>query len=318
MTDSRPLINVACGVLQDAGRRILIARRPEGKIAAGQWEFPGGKIEADETARQALRRELQEELGVRMGDAEPLVVLMQDYADRRVRLDCWRVSAFDGTPIPREGQQLAWIEPSGLAQFDVLPSCWPVRAALQLPRVYVMTPPTAPLTDWLQRLPYLPAGSLLRLRRPELAASAYAQEAGRLLETCAGHGLQLILDREPALAESLGAAGWHADSSALGKLEQRPLPRRYWCLASVHDAAELHRARACDMDAAVLSPVLPTGSHPGNPVLGWDGFAALVVDAGLPVYAMGGLGRGDLLQARNRGAFGVAGISAYWSLSSGG
>lgn len=310
------LIDVACGVLFDAVGRILIAQRPPGKVAAGKWEFPGGKIEPGETAAAALARELNEELGIRLRLATPLARLQQDYSDRSVWLDTWRVTAFDGVPQPREGQQLAWIRPQEAEAYDLLPSCWRVLAALRLPHHYVFTPPTAALSDWFPQLHQLPAGALLRLRRPRLCDESYAGEARQLAAACAKCKLGLILDRDPAQVEALDVAGWHASSAVLAQLQRRPLPQRRWCLASAHDAQQLARARLFGMDAAVLAPVQRTRSHPDAVTLGWPGFEILADSAGLPLYALGGLGANDLPQARDHGAIGVAGISAYWSSSS--
>ena len=91
-------VHVAAGALFDAGRRVLIARRPAGKHMAGRWELPGGKLDAGETPLEALRRELAEELGVELRDARPLIRLRHDYAGRRVLLDVWRVTAWAGEP----------------------------------------------------------------------------------------------------------------------------------------------------------------------------------------------------------------------------
>lgn len=311
-----PLIDVACGVLIDSADRILIAQRPPGKVAAGKWEFPGGKIEPGETTAAALARELDEELGVRVRVATPLARLRQDYSDRSVWLDTWRVTAFDGVPQPREGQQLAWVRPQDAEAYDLLPSCWRVLAALRLPRHYVFTPPTAPLSDWLPQLHQLPDGALLRLRRPQLSEVSYENEARRLAAACAGCALGLILDRDPAQVEMLDVAGWHASTAVLAQLQRRPLPQQRWCLASAHDARQLAQARFAGMDAALLAPVQRTRSHPGAVTLGWPGFDILADSAGLPLYALGGLGPNDLPRARDHGAVGVAGISAYWPSSS--
>ena len=85
-----------------------------------------------------------------------------------------------------------------------------------------------------------------------------------------------------------------------------------WFGASCHDAAELAAARALGADYAVLGPVLPTGSHPGAKVLGWGGFESLARNAGMPVYAIGGLRPDHVAEAQRYGGQGVAGISAYW------
>ena len=106
-TDRLP-VEVAVGVLIDGQGRFLMTSRPEGKVYAGYWEFPGGKLEAGETVEAALRRELQEELGVTIGPAQPWQVELVDYPHARVRLHFCKVHAWVGEFEMREGQRMAW------------------------------------------------------------------------------------------------------------------------------------------------------------------------------------------------------------------
>jgi 8-oxo-dGTP diphosphatase len=128
-----PLIPVAAGVLADNDGRVLIARRPPGRHGAGFWEFPGGKIAPGETAEQALGRELQEEIGVTVERAEPIMTLRHAYPDRLVELHCWRVLEWIGEPRGLEGQSLQWLPPDQLMAAGLLPADEPLVAAL-LPR----------------------------------------------------------------------------------------------------------------------------------------------------------------------------------------
>ena len=96
------------GVLGDAEGRFLLTSRPEGKVYAGYWEFPGGKLEAGETVEQALRRELHEELGITIGPAHPWQVEVMDYPHARVRLHFCKVYDWQGEFEMREQQRMAW------------------------------------------------------------------------------------------------------------------------------------------------------------------------------------------------------------------
>jgi 8-oxo-dGTP diphosphatase len=121
----RPVTEVAVGVLVDPEGRFLLTSRPQGKVYAGYWEFPGGKLEAGETVEDALRRELHEELGITIGPAEPWHVLMMDYPHARVRLHFRKVRAWSGDFEMREGQRMAW-EQLPVASRPVLPGTIPV------------------------------------------------------------------------------------------------------------------------------------------------------------------------------------------------
>ncbi len=312
--DGKPLIRVACGVVQRPSGEVLFTQRPVGKIAAGWWEFPGGKIESGEQGVDALGRELEEELGVAVRTATPLIRFRHDYSNRSVLLDTWRVTAFDGEPQSREAQDFLWLPPEQLAGWpQALPTVTPIVRALTLPPEYVFTRPDANVPAVLAGLPNLPTGALLRLRWPVLSAEAYRDAAKQILPAARAAGLRVILDRAPTLVDELGADGWHATSSALAELSERPLKAASLMLASVHRREELQRAAALGCDAAVLGTVQASPSHPEGAALGWSRFEEISAYAGLPVYAIGGVGSADGHRAITAWGQGVAGISAYWS-----
>ena len=101
-------VDVAVGVLIDPEGRFLLTSRPEGKVYAGYWEFPGGKLEAGETVEQALRRELIEELGITIGAVHPWKIELVDYEHARVRLHFCKVHDWSGEFEMRERQAMAW------------------------------------------------------------------------------------------------------------------------------------------------------------------------------------------------------------------
>ena len=106
--EPRRPVDVAVGVLIAADGRFLLTSRPEGKVYAGYWEFPGGKLEPGESVEQALRRELHEELGITIGAALPWKIELVDYAHARVRLHFCKVFAWQGDFEMRERQAMAW------------------------------------------------------------------------------------------------------------------------------------------------------------------------------------------------------------------
>ncbi|EYC50420.1 7,8-dihydro-8-oxoguanine-triphosphatase [Hylemonella gracilis str. Niagara R] len=125
MTEPRQHTEVAVGILIRDDGALLLSSRPEGKPYAGYWEFPGGKLEAGETVVQALRRELIEELGVTIADAEVWKVTEHDYPHALVRLHWCKVRAWSGEFEMREGQQMAW-QTFPLTVSPVLPGAYPV------------------------------------------------------------------------------------------------------------------------------------------------------------------------------------------------
>ena len=123
----RTPVDVAVGVLVDGQGRFLLTSRPAGKVYAGYWEFPGGKLEVGESVEQALRRELQEELGITIGPAQPWQVEIMDYPHARVRLHFCKVFSWHGDFEMREGQSMAWQTLPVQVQ-PVLPGTLPVLA----------------------------------------------------------------------------------------------------------------------------------------------------------------------------------------------
>lgn len=105
---ARTPVDVAVGVLIDGDGRFLLTSRPEGKVYAGYWEFPGGKLEVDETVEDALRRELHEEIGITIGQVHPWKVEIVDYEHARVRLHFCKVYDWQGEFEMRERQSMAW------------------------------------------------------------------------------------------------------------------------------------------------------------------------------------------------------------------
>lgn len=124
-TADRVAVDVAVGVLIDADGRFLLTSRPPGKVYAGYWEFPGGKLEAGETVEAALARELHEELGITIAGTEPWKVELMDYPHARVRLHFCKVLRWSGAFEMREGQQMAW-QVLPVALRPVLPGTVPV------------------------------------------------------------------------------------------------------------------------------------------------------------------------------------------------
>ena len=111
-------VHVAVGVVYDECGRVLISRRHANSHQGGLWEFPGGKVESGENVDVALRRELQEELGITIGAVQALLEISHDYVDKQVLLDVWQVLNFSGRAEGREGQPLLWVPVLELSDYE--------------------------------------------------------------------------------------------------------------------------------------------------------------------------------------------------------
>ncbi len=306
-------VEVAAAVLQRPDGAFLLAQRPPGKIWAGYWEFPGGKLEPSETARDALCRELKEELGVEVAIAYPWITRVFVYPHAKVRLHFFRVTEWQGQLHPHEGQQFSWQQPSEVLVDPMLPANAPILRALELPTLYAISNAAELGEDeFLIRLQSgLDGGlKLVQLREKDLSRKALGKLAHRVVAMAHAHGAKVLINGDAALANEVGADGVQLTAAQLATCTGRPAVS--WCAASCHSRDELRRAEKLGCDFALLSPVLPTQSHPGAQTLGWDRFAEMAAGSSIPVYALGGLSRGDMACAWQHGAHGISLLRGAW------
>lgn len=310
-------LHVVAGVIHDPVNedRVLISRRHAESHQGGKWEFPGGKVEPDEHPAAALKRELYEELGIVVRQAQPFIRINHVYADRAVHLDVWNISEYENEPAGREGQQIKWASIEHLHDYDYPLANIPVIRALQLPAVYAISAAKRMGQDdfiqYLERALRHGLG-LLQLREPDLDVNEYRKLAHIVISMCHEYGARVVLNNDTGLVQDLGADGVQLNSRVLMQLNERPLAEDKLVIASCHDSRELHQAEAVNADAVLLSPVLDTPSHPGAITLGWKKFQQLAGQCAIPVYALGGMNPDSLQQARNHGAIGIAMITAFW------
>ena len=307
------IIEVSAAVLQRSDGTFLLAQRPPDKIWAGYWEFPGGKIEPGETPYHALVRELHEELGITVQTAYPWLTRVFTYPHATVRLNFFRVTEWSGELHPHEGQQFSWQLPTEVTVDPVLPANAPILRALELPTLYAISNVAElGMEAFLASLQAkLNAGlRLVQLREKDLSRDKLPALAQRVVELVHASDGKVLLNDDVALAQELRADGVQLTSIQLAEFSERPALD--WCAASCHSAAELRRAETLGCDFALLSPVLPTQSHPGAPHLGWEKFAAIAAGSSIPVYALGGLKLEDMRTAWRHGAHGIALLRQAW------
>jgi len=309
------IVEVAAAVILRDDGAFMLGRRPPGSVYAGYWEFPGGKVEAGETPRDALVRELHEELGIVVDteSAYPWIVREFAYPHAHVRLHFFRVVRWSGELRDLQHDALEWQHAGNASVTPMLPANAPVLAALALPDFYAISHATeigidaqlAALRKALER-----GLRLVQLRESGLPAAQKAAFYHAAVDLCHRFGARALLNADGDLAQQAGADGLHLTAAQLMALQARPdFPL---VAASCHNVQELAQAARYGLDFVVLGPLKETASHPGRTGIGWQACAQLIAGTPLPVYALGGLSVDDMQSAWNAGAHGIAAIRAAW------
>ena len=302
-------VEVAAAVIERADGSFLLAQRPAGKVYAGWWEFPGGKVEPGEPAERALARELHEELGIDVRRAYPWITRVHIYEHATVMLHFFRVVEWKGEPRAKEHQALVWQRLGAPIAEPMLPANAPVLASLALPLEYAIT--DALSLGTAEQLTLVEARMKGGLRLVQVRDKDHWERARIIYvvtQMARQYGAKVLVNGGPA------ADGIHFSAEQLMSLRARPDGPALMA-ASCHSTEELGHAMAIGLDFAVLGPVKATASHPDADLLGWDGFRRIADGASIPVYAIGGLRPADLHDARRAGAHGLAMISGAWSRS---
>jgi 8-oxo-dGTP diphosphatase len=314
MTDS---LQVAVGVVKNAEGQILISLRDESLHQGGLWEFPGGKIESEETAEQALARELKEELAVTVLEATPLITISHQYSDMAVQLHVFLVERFSGTVKSCEGQPFKWISPDELTHHAFPAANQSIITAARLPSSYAILDDAdeSLLLGNLHKI--LDRGvRLIQARLKTLPADTVKKFIEQAYPLCRQQGALLLLNSAIENAENFAVDGIHLTSRDLMSINRRPelpciIEQAHWVAASCHNLQELQHAQKIGVDFVVLAPILATKTHPETEPLGWEQFARLVAQVNLPVYALGGMSEASLILARRAGGQGIAAIRTF-------
>ena len=332
------IVHVAVAVIVNASNEVCISLRHKNTHQGGLWEFPGGKVEHSESIKQALVREIREELNLEIKQSRPLITINHNYHDKAVCLHVCKVILYQGEATGLEGQQVKWLPVSQLSADDFPAANLAIIKALQLPDKYLITGKFTDSDDFIFKLKNaLNSGiKLVQLRlkdnvikdkgikensREDISQLQFLLEQSA--ELCKQAEVNLMLNLSADYLHSIDLskiefAGFHADSKTLNTLSQRPVevfkvrPRGGLFSASCHNMEELLLAIKLNADFVVLSPVQKTASHPDMPAMGWRQFSNLIENISIPVYALGGVSENDLEAAWQHGAQGIAAISALW------
>jgi 8-oxo-dGTP diphosphatase len=291
------LTQVAVGIVHNSIGQVLFAQRPAGKPYAGWWEFPGGKIETDETVPLALARELREELGIQILDCYPWLTQSYVYPHAHVNLQFCHVRAFTGEPQSLEGQAFAW----GTAEcppLPFLPAALPVLKAMQLPSVLRFTAVSAQgFEAWERHLLALDTGTIIVYEPQENEAVAFV-----VLNACLAWKAIKPSSRRVLLASCHPPAWWgladgvHFLESDLMKLKHRPSYN--WVGASVDGVLAMRAATALGCNYITV-----------NAASGWGALGEVLSGCNVASYVTdksGSLDESHLPLAQAAGAVGIA------------
>ncbi|WP_262964866.1 Nudix family hydrolase [Methylobacter psychrophilus] len=312
------VLQVAVGVVKNTEGQVLISLRDKSLHQGGLWEFPGGKIEPGESAKQALSRELKEELAITVITATPLITIKHQYPDLAVQLHVFLVEHFSGNATSCEGQAFKWVNPGELINHAFPAANQAIITAAQLPPYYAILDDTEESLLLINLQKIVSRGiKLIQLRLKTLSPQTLQTFLEQAYPLCRQQDVLLLINSAVNNAANFAVDGIHLTSQHLMSASKRPAfaantsKKINWVAASCHNLQELQHAQNIGVDFAVLAPVLVTKTHPETLPLGWEQFKTLVSQVNLPVYALGGLCDSDLDKARQSGAQGVSAIRAF-------
>jgi 8-oxo-dGTP diphosphatase len=226
------------------------------------------------------------------------------------------VTHWQGEPVGKEGQPLAWVSQNEMEQYDLPAADEPIIKALKLPTRYLITPPDLLATEVLDQLKVnLEKGErLFQWRLFGLNADDWSETLAQANALAASYDASIMVNASVDDQKKHQFTLWHLNSRQLHDLNERP-DGVVMLSASCHNEIDLQQAEKLGVDFCVLSPVLPTRSHPDATPLGWTVFKDLVKKVNVPVYALGGMSPKQEAKALESGAQGVAGIRGLWRIA---
>ncbi len=315
------IIHVAVAVIKNSNGKILLSKRPDHVHQGGLWEFPGGKVESNESVQQALVRELKEELDIIATAFTPLISIPHQYPDKTVLLDVWEITEFSGTAKSNEGQPLSWVDHNQLAAHSLVATQFPLPAAnygivkaIQLPSMMAITGEFENESDYKNRLDRAinRGAKIVQCRLPAMAVEDAEKYLKLTQKICQQKSVQICINSHFNPQLSFTADGQHLTSEQLMSMESRNGKFDILLGASCHNDEQLDHAERLDLDYVVFSPVKTTITHPQESPVGWSVFRQKAKNLKIPVYALGGMNIKDVKSAVTNGGQGIAAISAFW------
>ena len=305
-------IEASVGIIFNESFQLLMAERPQSKTWSGWWEFPGGKIEKGETPLEALKRELKEEIGISVIDAEKWIVRKYAYEGYEVTLHFYKVTQWSGYIEAKEEQKISWVLPDNNKVSPILPANDLIFKAISLPDTYAITNAYEYSGNFLNKVEQkLNNGlGLIQIREKAMSKNAFIDLTKEIIQMAGNFDAKVMINSDINLAYKLNADGVHLNSSLLHRLSE--IPKDLIVSASCHSVCDIEKAMTMDVSFVVLSPVQKTQSHPNTTPIGWDDFSKITQNYSIPIYALGGMKQDDIENAFNAGAIGIASQRAIW------
>ncbi len=305
-------ILVSVGILQNDAQ-YLIALRQDGKELSGYWEFPGGKQEAGESPLDALTRELKEEINIIVEHATLFKEFSWVYNDKEIHLTFFHVHSYKGQPHANESQKIKWVYPEELRTYKFPEANRYAINLLTLPNSIVITPDCNEMNTWMQRVKMHLANqnTILRLRFSNRLAPT-SQQLSEIVELSAQSKSYVMFDpNDFEYIIPTPYTGIHLNRHQTMRF-MRSDNHELILGASVHNEDELEKALRLGVDYVMISPVLPTQTHPDAEGIGWQRFSNIIGNTKILCYALGGMTPSMMEIAQDNNAHGIAGLRGFW------
>lgn len=295
---SKPTIHVAIAILFHQ-TQVLVGWREAKQHQGNKNEFPGGKVEQGELPVETCRREVLEEVGIDISQWHAFDFISHEYEDVIVNLHIFHASV---PPVQLAGikKPWRWYSPEHFSQLNFPQANQAMLHKLQWPQ-------RIKISEDLDALQHLDSDQMLYWRveaSPERLMQLQQQPVDQLSRLILNQQLWSQLNE----LQQRTIRSIHLKQSQLMKLQQDELRCGYRYIAACHDLAALKQAEQIGCEAALLSPVLATDTHPDTAALGWTRFRQMAEQVQIPVFALGGMKAEDLSYARSQHAYGIAGI----------
>ena len=306
MQQKNNIIEVVVGVIHNDSKEIFISRRKKNQFMSGYWELPGGKVENNEDLSSALKRELFEEIGIKIEKYNLIQTIQQEYPKRIINLSVYVIEKYSGTPVGKEGQDFSWSSIEKIEEYELLPTMLKIINRLSLPNSYWITPDNhysnSVFEECNQRLSE--GVKIIQLRSKSQLDKAYIDNFNKL---CQLNQAKLVLNM-PHIDFDEPCDGWHLTSIELMTTSTREFPDDKLFGASTHNLIEAKHAEKISVDYISLSPINETPSHPQTQILGWEKASEIIIQCKVPIYLLGGMDKDSMDKALSIGAQGIAGI----------